>query len=49
MPNDRKEDRATATPKTFPAFIFNRVEFAGALGDLGTLLADRRQGYATFP
>ena len=38
MPNDRKEDRATATPKTFPAFIFNRVEFAGALGDLGTLL-----------
>ena len=49
MSGDRKEDRSAATPKTFPAFIFNRVEFAGALGDLGPLLPDRRQGYAISP
>ena len=38
MSNKNKEDGATATPNNIPAFIFNRMEFAGSLGDLGTLL-----------
>ncbi len=29
---------ATGSPKTYPPMRFNRMEFAGSLGDLGTLL-----------
>jgi SulP family sulfate permease len=33
MENEQKEPK-----KTFPTFIFNRLEFSGSLGDLGALL-----------
>jgi SulP family sulfate permease len=36
---DLKEENGTKkSPKTYPVFIFNRREFSGSLGDLGTLL-----------
>lgn len=38
MPDKKKESTKTELPRIKPAFIFNRMEFAGSLGDLGTLL-----------
>ena len=38
MPDKKKESTNTELPQIKPVFIFNRMEFAGSLGDLGTLL-----------
>lgn len=38
MPDKKKESTKTELPQIKPVFIFNRMEFAGSLGDLGTLL-----------
>ena len=35
--SDIKNENKDSKPP-FPAFIFNRLEFSGSLGDLGTLL-----------
>ena len=34
----KNETKETVSAQSYPTFIFNRVEFSGALGDLGTLL-----------
>ena len=38
MSDIKNEIKETVSPQSYPKFIFNRVEFSGALGDLGTLL-----------
>jgi len=38
MSDNQMETKQKAPKKTFPTFIFNRVEFSGSLGDLGALL-----------
>ena len=38
MSDMKNEIKKTVSPQSYPTFIFNRVEFSGALGDLGTLL-----------
>ena len=38
MSDAKVESRKPELPQDGPTFIFNRVEFAGSLGDLGTLL-----------
>jgi len=38
MSERNKESEKKALKETSPAFIFNRLEFSGSLGDLGTLL-----------
>ena len=38
MSEVKKGDKNTEPEKTLPAYIFNRVEFSGSLGDLGALL-----------
>jgi len=38
MSERNKESENKALQETSPAFIFNRLEFSGSLGDLGTLL-----------
>ena len=38
MPDNKIESTKPELPRNQPTFMFNRLEFAGALGDLGTLL-----------
>ena len=38
MPGKKTENEIKTSHETFPAIIFNRLEFSGSLGDLGTLL-----------
>ena len=38
MPDIQMENKNKEPKKTFPTFIFNRIEFSGSLGDLGALL-----------
>ena len=38
MPDVEIEPKKQALPRNTPTFIFNRIELAGSLGDLGTLL-----------
>jgi SulP family sulfate permease len=38
MPDIETQPARPKTPHTKPVFVFNRMEFAGSLGDLGTLL-----------
>ena len=38
MPDNKTESTKPELPRDQPTFIFNRMEFAGSMGDLGTLL-----------
>ena len=38
MPDNKTESTKAELPRDQPTFIFNRMEFAGSMGDLGTLL-----------
>jgi hypothetical protein len=38
MPDAKVESTKPEFPQNKPTFVFNRLEFAGSLGDLGTLL-----------
>ena len=38
MSDSQKKNANIESKKTFPSYVFNRLEFSGSLGDLGALL-----------